>query len=190
MLRIPNVRAAAFDPVQQAKQWETRIMAEEKALGLTKQAHSPPDGKKPLAFDTQVELPPGPSVLPVATQKMPVHHYHHRGLDRPPTAASRKSGGAWLCCPCWWGGGCLPAPVHPPAFRCGFAADTASVFSKASSRASTFSLTSSLPSRMSNFTSEAMERLERLERVRSPPYPFPSSSTCPIRPLALSACSP
>lgn len=39
------------------------------------------------------------------------------------------------------------------------------MFSKASSRTSVYSFASSLPSRASNFTAEAMARLDRLESV-------------------------
>lgn len=89
MIRVPNRHAAVFDPVQQAKQWETRILAEERALGLkpavspSKDAGGPPPPAVPLSG----------TVLPTVSDKKPAHYFNHRGLDRPPTAASKKSGG-------------------------------------------------------------------------------------------------
>ena len=58
MLKVPNRHAAVFDPVQQSKQWETRILAEEKVLGLAKQVAEAKPGRK-LSFCPLLYADPG-----------------------------------------------------------------------------------------------------------------------------------
>jgi hypothetical protein len=84
MIRVPNRHAATFDPVQQSKQWEDRIRAEEKLLGLTKPAEPVVGGASAEAL--------AKTIIPLVSEKKPVHFHNHRGIDRPPTASSRKSG--------------------------------------------------------------------------------------------------
>lgn len=80
MLKVPNRHAAVFNPVQQAKMWESRILAEEKALGIKPVVHVVPSGAKPVPAEPSVT-----GIVPLSSDKKPAHFYNHRGLEPPAT---------------------------------------------------------------------------------------------------------
>ncbi len=85
MLRAPNRHAAVFDPVQQSRQWEQRILAEERTYL--------PGGDKPAEGGATSATAVTPAkaeaaVVPMLSSYKPAHYFNHRGLDAPASVMS------------------------------------------------------------------------------------------------------
>jgi hypothetical protein len=105
-LRAPNRHAAVFDPVQQSRQWETRILAEERLYLASAKDIPKAEAAAPVAAPT-VPVLASSSVVPVTSEYKPAHYFNHRGIERPDELPSARSKGkapvvaarpTWLRC--------------------------------------------------------------------------------------------
>ena len=98
MLRAPNRHAAVFDPVQQSRQWEQRILAEERTYLPVAEKEADAAATTGGLGATGGAPKAEPSAVPVLSSYKPAHYFNHRGLDPPESVvSSARSRGMRRC---------------------------------------------------------------------------------------------